>query len=298
MHVLIAGGSGLIGTALTRSLRAEGHRVVALVRREPRGVDELRWDPAGGVIDGDAVRAADAVVNLAGASIGSKRLTESYQREVLRSRLDATGLIARELAAKGSGVLVQGSAMGYYGERGTEPLTEDAGPGDTFLSRIVTEWEAAAQPAADAGVRVAFSRTGLVLSDHGGFAERLLPLVRRGLLGSLGSGETVHSWITLEDAVAGLTVLLTGAHHGPANLVSPRPVTDRELIAALSRAFGKKPGVGVPGWLLGIVIGPAIVDLLSSQVGVPAALEAQGFTWAHPSIDAAAEHIAATVRAA
>jgi uncharacterized protein (TIGR01777 family) len=296
MHVLIAGGSGLIGTALTRSLRADGHRVVALVRREARGADEVRWDPASGVIDGDAVRAADAVVNLAGASIGSKRLTESYQREVLQSRLNATGLIARELAVKGSGVLVQGSAMGYYGDRGTEPLTEDAGPGDTFLSRIVTQWEAAARPAADAGVRVAYSRTGLVLSDHGGFAERLLPLVRRGLLRSLGSGNAVHSWITLEDAISALRLLLTGNHHGPANVVTPHPVTDRELIAALSHAFGKNPGLPVPAWVLRIAIGPAIVDLLSSQVGVPAALNAQGFTWAHPRIDSAAEHIAAAVR--
>jgi NAD dependent epimerase/dehydratase family enzyme len=140
MHVLIAGGSGLIGTALTRSLRADGHRVVALVRREARGTDEVRWDPAAGLIDRDAVRAADAVVNLAGASIGGKRLTTSYQRVVLQSRLDSTGLIARELAAKGSGILVQGSAMGYYGDRGTAPLPEDAGPGDTFLADIVTQW--------------------------------------------------------------------------------------------------------------------------------------------------------------
>jgi uncharacterized protein (TIGR01777 family) len=188
--------------------------------------------------------------------------------------------------------------MGYYGDRGTEPLPEDARPGDTFLADIVTQWEAAAKPAADAGVRVAYSRTGLVLSDHGGFAERLLPLVRRGLLRSLGSGSAVHSWITLDDAVAALRLLLTGDHHGPANVVSPQPVTDRELIAALSRAFGKSPGLPVPAWALRIAIGPAIVDLLSSQVGVPGALTAQGFTWSHQSIEAAAEHIAAAARGA
>lgn len=297
MHVLIAGGSGLIGSALSRSLRADGHRVVALVRREPRGADEIRWDPAAGVIDGDAVRAADAVVNLAGASIGSKRLTKAYQREVLQSRLDSTGLIARELVRKGSGILVQGSAMGYYGDRGTEPLPEDEGPGDTFLSHIVTQWEAAARPAADAGVRVAYSRTGLVLSDHGGFAERLLPLARRGLLGALGNGHAVHSWITLEDTVAALRLLLEGDHHGPANVVTSHPVTDAELMRAIANAFGKKPGFKVPAWALRVAIGPAIVDLLSSQVGVPAALQAQGFTWQHPTIDEAARHIAAGAQA-
>jgi NAD dependent epimerase/dehydratase family enzyme len=145
-------------------------------------------------------------------------------------------------------------------------------------------------------VRVAYSRTGLVLSDHGGFAERLLPLVRRGLLRSLGSGKAIHSWITLEDTVSALRLLLTGDHHGPANVVTPHPVTDRELIAALSRAFGKSPGLPVPAWALRMAIGPAIVDLLSSQVGVPGALESQGFTWAHPTIDIAAGHIAAAVR--
>ncbi|MFO7245003.1 MAG: TIGR01777 family oxidoreductase [Actinomycetes bacterium] len=293
MHILIAGGSGLIGSALSRSLRSDGHRVVALVRREARGEDEVRWDPAAGVIDGDAVRAADVVVNLAGASIGDRRLTKAYQRVVLQSRLDSTSLIARELAAKGAGVLIQGSAMGYYGDRGTEPLTEDSGPGDTFLSHIVTQWEAAARPAADAGVRVAYSRTGLVLSDHGGFAARLLPLVRRGLLGSLGPGRALHSWITLDDAVRGLRALIDSDHHGAANLVSPHPVSDRELIAAFSRAYGKRPGLPVPAWALRLGIGPAIIDLLSSQAGVPTVLESLGFAWEHPTIDEAARHVAA-----
>lgn len=292
MLVVISGASGLIGTALSKSLRADGHRVVALVRREARTEDESSWDPAAGNIDVDVVQSADAVVNLAGASIGAKRLTASHKREVLKSRLDATGLIAGALASKGSGVLIQGSAMGYYGHRGTEPLTEDLPPGDTFLSGIVTQWEAAARPAADAGVRVAYSRTGLVLSDHGGFAERLIPLVKRGLLGGLGPGTAIHSWITLEDAVAALRRLIDSDHHGPANVVSPHPVTDKELIAALARAFGKKPGLRVPAWVLHIAVGPAIVDLFTSQAGVPAALQQLDFAWQHPTIDVAAAHVA------
>jgi len=292
MHVVISGASGLIGTALAESLRADGHRVVALVRRVARTADESPWDPARGMIDADAVRAADAVVNLAGASIGAKRLTASHKREVLRSRLDATRLIAGALAKRGSGILVQGSAMGYYGDRGTAELDEDSGPGDTFLSDIVTRWEREALPAADAGVRVAYSRTGLVLSDHGGFAERLLPLVRRGLLGALGSGREMHSWIALEDAVRALRTLIDADIHGPANLVTPHPVTTRELIAALARAHGKRTGFTVPAWVLKVVVGDAVVDLLSSQNARPGTLQRVGFTWEYPRIDDAAAHIA------
>ncbi len=297
MHIVIAGASGLIGTALTDSLRADGHRVVALVRRPVRNDDESQWDPAQGLIDEEAVQAADAVVNLAGASIGSKRLTDSYKKEVLKSRLDSTGLIARALAKKGSGVLIQGSAMGYYGDRGHEPLTEDKEPGHTFLADIVTKWEAAARPAADAGVRVAFSRTGLVLSHRGGFAERMIPLTRRGLLGGLGPGDTLHSWISLDDAVRALRFLIDSDHHGPANVIAPEPVKDRDLFSAVARAFGKRRGLPVPAWALRIAIGPAVVDLLTSQAGVPGALNALGFTWLHPTVDDAARAIAQGIKA-
>src|SRR6187431_585961 len=134
MLVVISGASGLIGTALTESLRADGHRVVALVRRDARTADESSWDPPAGRIDEKAITAADAVVNLAGASIGATRLTDAHKREALKSRLDATGLIAGALAQKGAGILIQGSAMGYYGDRGKERLTEDKPPGHTFLS--------------------------------------------------------------------------------------------------------------------------------------------------------------------
>ncbi len=293
MHVLVSGASGLIGSALSASLRADGHRVVALVRREAHGPDESRWDPEAGLLDVDAVHAADAVVNLAGASIGDKRLTPAYKKVVLQSRLDSTRLIAGALATQGSGVLIQGSAMGYYGDRGTEPLPEDAGPGGTFLADIVTQWEAAAQPAADAGVRVAYSRTGLVLSDHGGFAQRLIPLVRRGLLGGLGPGTAVHSWIALEDQVAALRFLIASDVHGPVNMISPHPIPNAEFIAAMARAFGKKPGIKVPSWALKLAIGDAVVDLLSSQRGVPQVLLNDGFTWQFPEIEGAARHVAA-----
>jgi len=297
VHVVIAGASGLIGSALSASLRADGHRVVTLVRRKARTEDESSWDPARGVIDAQAVAAADAVVNLAGASIGDKRLTDAYKLTVLQSRLDTTSLLARTVADVGPAVWVQGSAMGYYGDRGTEALTEDMAPGDTFLADIVTQWEAAAQPAVDAGVRVAFSRTGLVMSDHGGFAARLIPLVKRGLLRSLGSGDALHSWIALEDAVAALRHLVVTPVAGPVNVIAPTAVADRDLIAAMTHAWGKTPGIGVPGWALRLAIGEAVVDLLTSQNGVPARLTETGFTWRYGTIDAAAQHVAELSRA-
>ena len=289
MRVVIAGSSGLIGTALKESLRADGHDAIALVRREARGPHESAWDPAAGKVDRDVLASSDVVVNLAGASIGSKRLTDSYARVVLQSRLDSTGTIARALADLSySGVLLQGSAMGYYGDRGEERLTERSGPGTTLLASIVTQWETAAQPAVDAGVRVVFARTGLVLAPHGGFAERLLPLVTRGLLRSLGSGDAWHSWITLHDHIRALRFLIDTEHEGPVNAVAPSPVRDAQLIRAFSKAAGKHPGLPVPAWALRIVEGPAVEDLLSSQHATPGVLKRLGFTWDQADIDAAA----------
>ncbi|MFV0634739.1 TIGR01777 family oxidoreductase [Demequina sp.] len=292
MKVVIAGSSGLIGTALKESLNADGHDVIALVRRESRGPQESSWDPASGRIDHDLLASADAVVNLAGASIGRKRLTDSYAKVVLQSRLDATGTIARSLADHDfAGVLVQGSAMGYYGDRGEEKLTERSGAGSTLLASIVTQWEAAAQPAVDAGVRTVFTRTGLVLAPHGGFAERLLPLVKRGLLRSLGKGDAWHAWVALPDHVRALRFLIDSEHRGPVNCIAPAAVRDVQLMRALSEAAGRSPGVSVPAWALRIAIGPAIEDLLSSQNATPGVLSRLGFQWDLPFIDAAARYV-------
>ena len=292
MRVVVAGSSGLIGTALKESLRADGHDVIALVRREARDTQESAWDPDTGRIDVDLLATADVAVNLAGASIGAKRLTDTYAEEVLRSRLDATGTLVRGLVdADFSGVLLQGSAMGYYGDRGEEELTERSGPGTTLLAQIVTAWEAAAQPAVDAGIRTPLVRTGLVLAPHGGFADRLLPLVRRGLLRSLGSGEAWHSWITLHDHVRALRFLIDSDHDGPVNAIAPQPVRDADLIRAMSQAAGRSPGLPVPAWVLRTVVGPAAEDLLSSQRATPGVLTRLGFSWDLGDIDAASRAV-------
>lgn len=289
MRVVLAGSSGLIGTALQESLRSDGHEAISLVRRTAHGPHESAWDPQSGTIDRDVVASADVVVNLAGASIGDKRLTSSYAEKVLNSRLQSTGTLVRALTdVQFDGSLIQGSAMGYYGARGEEKLNERSGPGSTMLASIVTQWEAAARPAVDAGIRTVFCRTGLVLAGHGGFAARLLPLVKKGLLGRLGSGNAWHSWITLADEVRAMRFLIDSDYGGPANLIAPIAVRDRDFIAAMSKAAGRSPGFPVPAAILRTVIGPAAEDLLSSQLATPGLLNRYGFTWEHPEISTAA----------
>lgn len=292
MRVVISGSSGLIGTALKESLRADGHTPIALVRRAARGEHESAWDPADHAIDHDAIAAADVVVNLAGASIGGKRLTSGYKQVVMQSRVDSTATIAAAIAAANPDViLLQGSSMGYYGDQGTTELTEDAAPGEGFLAEVSQAWEGAARPAFDAGASVAYLRTGLVLTGHGGFAERLLPFAKRGLLGSLGSRDALQSWVTLVDHVRGLRLLMDRAHRGPVNMVAPHPATMADIIAAIARAYGSRPGLPVPGWALRLAIGEAAEDLLNSQAGVPGALNGLGFTWMHPDVDEAARYV-------
>lgn len=293
MHVVISGASGLIGTALGKSLRDDGHTVVALVRREARGVGESSWDPTTGRIDDATIEAADAVVNLAGASIGDKRLTPSYQKIVLSSRVDSTRTIAEAIArAKPSAVLLQGSSMGFYGDRGSEQLTERLAVGDGFLAKISRQWEDSATPAVSAGARVVYLRTGLVLAPHGGFAKRLLPLAKHGLIGALGNPKALQSWISLVDEVRAMRFLIDSTHAGPANLVGPSAVSSAQLIDAIAGAYGHRAGIPVPSWMLQLVVGPAADDLLSSQNGVPAVLTRLGFEWTHSTIAQAARYVA------
>ena len=293
MRVVISGASGLIGTALTESLRGDGHTVVALVRREARNANESSWDPTTGRIDDAEIASADAVVNLAGASIGDRRLTRSYQKVVLSSRVDSTATIATSIASANPNVaLLQGSSMGFYGDRNTEPLTEDLPAGEGFLAETSRRWEAAAAPAVIAGARVLYLRTGLVLAPHGGFAKRLLPLASRGLIGALGNASSLQSWISLVDEVRAIRFLIESQHQGPANLVGPHAASSAQLIDAIAKAHGHRAGVPVPSWVLRLMVGPAADDLLSSQNGVPGALNHEGFTWTHSTISEAAAYVA------
>ena len=291
MDVAITGSSGLIGSALTAALAADGHRVRRLVRRAPSGPDEVRWDPAAGTIDAEGLAGIDAAVNLAGPGIGDKRWTDDRKRELRDARVDGTRLLAEAMAAlePKPRVLVSGSAIGYYGDRGDEVLTEASAAGDDFLADLCEDWEAAAAPAADAGIRVALARTGIVLAPGGGALAKLLPLFKLGAGGRMGSGKQWWSWITIDDEVAALRHLLEHDVSGPVNLVAPGTVTNDDLTDALGRVLHRPTFLPVPRFGPKLLIGGEAAEtfLYASQRVEPTVLEADGFTFAHTEVEAA-----------
>ncbi|MCB0921978.1 MAG: TIGR01777 family oxidoreductase [Actinobacteria bacterium] len=295
MRIGITGASGLIGSALTTHLQQQGHETLAFVRREPRSTSEISWQP-GTDLDPGRLSGLDAIVHLAGAGVGDKRWTDSYKEVIRSSRVDGTKTIARAMAAADDGprVLVSGSAIGYYGDTG-DRLTDETGPqGDGFLAGVVRDWEAAAAPAVDAGVRVAFARTGLVVSSDGGAWQRLFPIFRAGLGGKLGSGKQYWSAISLTDEVRALTWLLNNDVEGPVNLVGPHPVTNAEVTRVMGEVLGRPTILPVPAFALKAVLGEFAEDTLASQRIDPAVLRSNGFTWLQPDIRA----MIATARAA
>ncbi|NLF04953.1 MAG: TIGR01777 family protein [Actinomycetales bacterium] len=301
MRVVVAGASGLIGTALVAHLRGRGDDVVRLVRGPARAPDERSWDPAAGELDPSVLRGADGVVNLGGAGLGDRRWTASYKETIRVSRVDGTSLLSRTLAhlADGPdhrpGVLVQGTAVGFYGDRGTTSLDESAARGAGFIPGVVEDWELATSAASSAGVRVALARTGIVLA-RGGALSRLIPLARLGLAGRLGRGDQHWAWIGLTDEVRALTFLLDHEVSGPVNLVSPEPATCAEVIRALARAFGRPAPVPVPAWALRVALGEFTSELTSSQRVVPGVLAERGFEFTHPTLTGAI-HAAVSPRA-
>lgn len=289
MDIAITGSTGLIGEALRASLQDDGHRVVRMVRREATGADEISWDPAAGRLDPADLAGLDAVVHLAGEGIAEKRWTDAQKQRILTSRTAGTGLLARSLAAagdEGPRVLVSGSAIGWYGDRGDEVLTEASAPGTGFLADVCRQWEAAADPAREAGIRVAHPRTGIVLDAGGGVLAKQLPLFKLGLGGRIGSGRQYMSWIAIEDEVAALRFLLDHELDGPVNLTAPTPVTNRAFTEALGGALHRPTVVPVPGFGPKVLFGGELVDelLLASQRVQPAALLEAGFTFAQPDL--------------
>lgn len=279
--VVVAGGSGFIGTALIAHLTEHGTTVRQLVRREPQASHEFFWEPRLGELDTAALRGASAVVNLSGAGVGDHRWTQRYRNEILRSRVGPTTLLARTMAhmKNGPSALVQASAMGYYGDRGDEELTEESTPGEGFLTQVVEAWEAAAQPAQDAGLRVAFLRMGLVLDPAGGALAQLLPLIRLGLGGRLGSGNQWWSWITLTDAVRAFDHLINHEVAGPVNGVTGRPDTQIEVVSAFARELHRPAIVPVPAWALKAVLGGFSIETLASHRIVATRLLESGFAF-------------------
>ncbi|MEU4658132.1 TIGR01777 family oxidoreductase [Streptomyces sp. NPDC023723] len=289
-RIVVAGASGLIGSALARSLTADGHEVVRLVRRAPRGPGEVRWDPERGRVDAAGLAGCDAVVNLAGAGVGDRRWTAAYKARVRDSRVHGTAALARAVAAldRPPEVFVNGSAIGFYGETGEHPVDESAPAGTGFLPGLCVEWEAAAAPAEEAGVRTVFTRTGLVVARGGGAWGRLFPLFRAGLGGRLGDGRQYWSFVALHDEVAAIRHLLARADlSGPFNLTAPQPRTNREITEAMGRVLHRPTLFAVPAPVLRTVLGEMAGDVLGSARVLPARLLESGFRFAFPEIDGA-----------
>ncbi|MEU5717797.1 TIGR01777 family oxidoreductase [Streptomyces sp. NPDC020403] len=289
-RIAVTGSTGLIGAALVRSLRADGHEVVRLVRRPPASGDEVEWDPRRSYVDAAGLVGCDAVVHLAGAGVGDRRWTEAYKREIRDSRVLGTAAIAEALASLDTPprVLVSGSAIGYYGDTGDRAVDESAPPGEGFLPSVCVEWEEAAAPAEEAGIRTVFARTGLVVAREGGAWGRLFPLFRAGLGGRLGNGRQYWSFIALHDHIAAMRHILdTESLAGPVNLTGPSPVTNGEVTAAMGRVLRRPTLFTAPAPALRIALGGFAEDVLGSQRVLPGQLLDSGFTFAFPGIDAA-----------
>ena len=291
-RVVISGASGLIGGALAGALAADGHAVGRLVRPGPAvRLGDVAWDPTAGRIDAAALEGADAVVHLAGESIAAGRWTAARKRAIRDSRVGGTRLLAEAVAGlrRPPRVLVSASAVGYYGDRGDEPLTEASAPGQGFLAEVAVAWEAAAEPARRAGLRVVHPRIGLVLAAAGGALPKMLTPFRLGLGGVIGDGRQQVSWIALDDLVSVLRHLLTtDSLAGPVNAVAPAPVDNRELTRTLARVLGRPALLPLPASVVRLVFGEmGLALLLASARVLPARLEATGFRFRNPTLEAA-----------
>jgi uncharacterized protein (TIGR01777 family) len=295
VKIVVAGSSGFLGQALSRDLILHGHRITTLVRRTPQSATEIQWDPSGAELDPAALVAADAVISLSGAGISDKRWTPDYKKLLRDSRIEPTSTIAATLAGMDPehrpAIWISASAVGYYGERGDQPLPESATKGTGFLADLVGAWESATEPASDAGVRVAMLRTGLVLAASGGLMARLVPIFKAGIGGKLGSGEQYQPWITLAD-VLGATrhVLETKSVSGPVNIAGPEPVRNKELAKVLGSVLHRPSVFPAPAFGIRLVLGQfADEGALASQRAIPEVLEQTGFRFEHADLRSALE---------
>lgn len=287
MRIIVTGSTGLIGRALCASLNSDGHEVVRFVRSATRGHapgSTITWDPTAGDASGipaGSLEGVDAVVHLAGAGVGDKRWSDAYKRTIRDSRVLSTRTLAEAIAVSASKprVFVSGSAIGFYGDTANTAVDESASRGTGFLSDVVVAWEEAAAAARNAGVRVVHPRTGLVMSKHGGAWQKLLPLFKLGLGGTLGNGQQWWSWISLRDEVRALRHLINSDMSGPVNLVAPEPATNRAVTKALAAALHRPALLPAPAFALRAALGEFSIEVLGSQRVLPTALQRSGFTW-------------------
>lgn len=293
MRVLVTGASGFIGSALTDALRRDGHEAIALVRHPASGPLERRWNPA--TMDASSFEGADAIVHLAGENIAAGRWTADRKRRIAESRSNGTRNIALSMAAakQRPKVLVSASAVGYYGDRDDEVLPETAAPGSDFLAQVAKDWEAATEPAVQAGVRVVKARIGVVLSGHGGALPRMALPFKFGVGGRVGSGRQWMSWITLDDLVRLLIFALGNESlRGPVNAVSPQSVTNAEFTRTLARVLHRPALLPAPAFALRLLLGEmADALLLSSQRVEPRVALESGFRFQYPQLETALGHV-------
>ncbi len=290
MRVLLAGASGLIGGALGQTLAAEGHQVRRLVRSTPGSDTELEWHPERGELPASALTDIDAVVCMSGAGVGDHRWTSAYRQTIHDSRVSSVATIAHAIADASDRprVFLAASAVGYYGDTGSTRTDESGAAGDTFLAHVCRDWEAAADPAREAGVRVVHLRTGLVLAPRAGLLARLRPLFRLGLGARLGSGRQYWPWISLLDEIAAIDFLLTADElTGPVNLTGPEPVTNADFTRALARVVHRPALLWVPEFALRLAVGEFAGEAVASQRAVPGKLLEAGFEFVHTDIESA-----------
>lgn len=294
MKIVIAGAGGFIGSTLLATLAEAGHQTIRLVRRPPAGRNERTWDPARHSMDEHIVDGADAVINLAGAGVGDHRWTAAYRRLIVSSRVDTTRTLVEAVNRVDAPprAFINASAVGFYGDRGDDVLTEDTPAGTGFLTEVCRKWEGALD-GLPADVRTVRARTGLVLGTGGGAVGTMLPLLRAGLGGPLGSGRQWWPWITLHDIVRAYTHAATdGALAGAVNFVGPAPERNKDVVRALARALGRPSILPVPRWALRVAVGGFSADIVASTRAVPDALTASGFTFDHRDIETAAHWLA------
>ena len=297
MRVAVSGSTGLVGSEVVTVLSAGGQEVVRLVRRVPApGEKAVRWDPVTREIDAAGLEGFDAVLHLAGENVGAGRWTAARKAAIRDSRVNGTRFLCDALArlARPPKTLVCASAVGYYGDRGTDVLTEESPPGTGFLAEVCREWEAASAPAARKGIRVVALRIGMVLSPKGGGLARMLPLFRVGLGGVIGGGRQYISWVALVDLPnIVLHALQRGDLSGPVNAVAPRPVTNRVFTEALGKVLSRPTPLPVPAFALRLAVGSEMADalLLASVRVIPRLLEETGYNFRYPELGVALRHL-------
>lgn len=296
--IAIAGSSGLIGSALAAALRAADHPVLRIVRRTPTNPDEVHWNPESGEFDADMLSGVDAVINLCGINIAQRRWSGAFKQSLRDSRITPTEVLSVAVAEAGVEVLINASAVGYYGNTKERIVDESAAPGAGFLAQLCQDWEAATAPAQESGTRVVLARTGMVLTTAGGALRRLHPLFALSLGARISNGRQYMSWISLEDEVRALLFAISEPSlSGPVNMTGPVPVTNAEFTTAFGHAINRPTPFALPSFAVRAALGEfADEGLLVGQRVIPAALERAGFQFHHHTIGEALAYATARPR--